>query len=179
VSASTPEATSDYSTKVRASRGVGALFAVALAGAVLCVLATFATVIRVEVPGKVVASYSGLDRHSVALLVIGLFAVPMAWGALQGARPAMGALAACGAAVLLIALLGDLPHLDDAGVWPQADAYEDARAGAGAGWYLETAGGVLLLATGALFGLARAAPRGAGARAGRATRPPGGPPSPR
>lgn len=150
MSASDPEATSDYSTRERASRTAAVLFALALAGAVLLVLATFAPVIRIEVLTVEKASYSGLDRHSVALLLIGLFALPMAWGALGGARPAMGALAACGIAVLLIALLGDLPHLDDAGVWPQAGAFEDARARAGAGWYLETAGGVLLLVSGGL-----------------------------
>jgi hypothetical protein len=167
VSATHPEATVDYSSNHRGSRTVAVLFGLALAGAILCVVATFSAVIRIEVLTVEQAAYSGFDRHSVALLVIAAFSLPMAWGALRGARPAMGALAACGLAVLLIALIGDLPHLDDAGVWPQSGAFEDARARAGAGWYLETLAGVLLLASGGLWlltaGRERARARGAAA----------------
>ncbi len=155
MSAHNPEAAADDSSVLRASPARAALSALGLAGAVLCVVATFSAVIRVEVLTVEKASYSGYDRHSVALLLIGAFAALMAYGALRGARPAMAALAACGLAVLLIALLGDLPHLDDAGVWPESDAFEDASARAGAGWYLETAAGVLLLASGVLTLLVR------------------------
>jgi hypothetical protein len=161
MSASEPEATTDYSNTSRASeareaqdsRGVSVvgslLSALALAGVALCVAATFSPVITIRVITQDVASYTAYDRHSVALLVIAAFALAMALGAFRGARPAMAALAVCGIAVLLIALLGDAPHLKDAGVWPQADAFEDAQARAGAGYYLETLAGVLLLASGA------------------------------
>ena len=159
-----PEATPDDSNYLQASRTGAALFALALAGVVLCVIATFAPVIRIEVLTVEKASYSGYDRHSVALLLIAAFALPMAFGAMRGARPAMAALAACGLAVLLIALLADLPHLDDAGIWPQAGAFEDARARAGAGWFLETAAGVALLASGVLMMIAAGARRPASRR---------------
>jgi hypothetical protein len=163
-----PEATSDYSSTSRASgpagRGVSggrdrrdsgplgplgaALAVLAFAGSILCVVATFSPVIRIRVLTVDRASYSGFDRHSVALIVLGAFALAMATGGLRGARPAMAALAACGLVVVLISIIGDLPHLNDAGVWPQADAFEDARARAGAGYYLETLAGILLLVSG-------------------------------
>jgi len=164
MSASEPEATQDYSNKngtrtfagwrVSGSDSVplgapGALLgALALAGVILCVAATFTPVIEIVVLTARKATYTGMDRHSVALLLIGAFALAVILGAARGAQPAMLALAACGVAVLLIAILGDLPHLDDAGVWPRADSFEDARAQAGTGYFLETAAGVLLFASG-------------------------------
>jgi hydrogenase maturation factor HypE len=82
----------------------------------------------------------------------------------RGARPAMAAVAVCGAAALVVALGSDLPHLDDTG--QVGRLYDDASAGAAAGFWLEVAGGVLLLGAG-LGGLLLA--RG---RAERTTRAP-------
>jgi hypothetical protein len=62
----------------------------------------------------------------------------------------MGALALTGIAVILIAVLVDVPHLNDKGVWPLSDQYEDAAASAGIGFYFETASGVLMLLGGVL-----------------------------
>jgi hypothetical protein len=174
-----PEATSDYSSTSRGSgpagRGVSggrerdaaplgalgaALAVLALAGSILCVVATFSPVIKIRVLTVERASYSGYDRHSVALIVLGAFGLAMALGAQRGARPAMAALAACGLVVVLIGIIGDLPHLNDAGVWPQSDAFEDARARAGAGYYLETLAGILLLVAGAGMLMLRASSPG-------------------
>ncbi len=149
MSASDPETKSDYSNRSTVKPLSAVLAGLALAGAILCAVATFSPVIRIEVLTVEKASYSGYDRHSVALLVIAVFALPMLFGALRGARPAMAALAALGLVAVGIAVLGDLPHLDDTG--PIGELFEDARARAGAGYYLETLGGVLLLVSGIAF----------------------------
>jgi hypothetical protein len=137
----------------------------ALAGVVCLVVATFSTVIEITVgtTSRIAGrdtELSGYDRHSVALLLIGLFALVMAAGALRGARPAMAALAVAGIAVLLIALVGDLPDVHKTGVIGQL--YDDARANPRLGYYLETLGGALLLLAGGglllLGGSAPAAP---------------------
>jgi hypothetical protein len=148
-----------------------ALAATACAGAICLLLATFATVIEIKVGTTTkVADHdthlSGWDRHGPALLVIAVFAVAMLAGALRGARPAMAALAVLGLVALLIAVVGDVPHLDETGFIGQV--YEDAAAGPKAGFYLETLGAVLLLAGGGLM-LALAAERPASRR--RAERP--------
>ena len=130
----------------------------------LAVVATFSTIIKIQVLTVTPASYSGYDRHSVALVVLGVFALLMVAGGVRGARPAMAAVALIGLAVLLIAVLVDLPHLDDTGVWPLADQYEDAQAAAGKGYYFETAAGILMLVGG--VGMLLLAPRG-----GRTPRP--------
>jgi hypothetical protein len=70
----------------------------------------------------------------------------MAGGALRGARPAMLAVAVAGIAVLLIALVGDLPDVHKTGVIGQL--YDNARANPKLGYYLETLGGALLLMAG-------------------------------
>jgi hypothetical protein len=59
------------------------------------------------------------------------------------------ALAATGVAVLVIAVAGDLPDLHDPGT--VAVQYADSAAGAGPGWFTETAGGVALLVAGGLL----------------------------
>lgn len=154
-----PEAALDYSNR-RAARGpsrrplsaAGAVVAgLGLAGAILAFVATWSPVIKIQVLTVTPRTFSGYDRHGIALVLLGVFGLIMVLGAARGARPAMLALAAAGLAVLLISILGDLPHLDDTGVWPQSASYEDARARAGSGYYLETLSGVLMLLSGVLL----------------------------
>ena len=129
-----------------------ALCLVAAAGAILLLASTWATVLEISVAGstKVAAgtdlSHNGWERHGPALLLLAALALVLCVGAARGARPAAVALAACGLAALLIVLVGDLPDLDKTGF--VGDVYADAEAGPGAGWYLETAGSVLLLVSG-------------------------------
>ena len=143
-------------TSLRALR-IG-LSVAAAAGIVCLVLATFTTVIEIEVgttariPGRD-SHLSGWDRHGPALLIIAAFAVVMLAGALRGARPAMIALAVLGLVVLGIAVIGDVPDLNETGFI--GEVYEDAAAGPSAGFYLETLGGVLLLAGGGLMAVLR------------------------
>ena len=155
----------DYSKGPAAFRGarstVAARFLLALAGAagvVLVLVSTFTPVIEIRVVTVVQDSISGYERHSVALILIAVFAGVMLLGALRGARPAMIAMAACGLAVVLIAMLGDLPDNGETG--RLGELYEDAQAETGTGFYLETLGGVLLLISGGgLLLLAGASPR--------------------
>jgi hypothetical protein len=148
-----------------------ALAATACAGAICLLLATFATVIEIKVGTTTKVAdqdthLSGWDRHGPALVVIAVFAVAMLAGALRRARPAMAALAVLGLVALLIAVVGDVPDLNKTGFIGQV--YEDAAAGPKVGFYLETLGAVLLLASGGLM-LALAAERPASRR--RAERP--------
>ena len=148
-------ATDDYSKENRAARGLPvaarAAAGLGLAGAVLAVVATFSKVIEIKVLTVPTFAHDGWDRYGPALLVLAVFAVLMVAGAWRGARPAMAGLAIAGLAVLAIAVIVDVPHLDDKGVWPSADLYEDAQAGAGIGFYFETAAGVLMLLSGVLM----------------------------
>ena len=100
-------------------------------------------------------------NHGFAVLLRGLGGVPMLIGALRGARPAMWALAGIGIVVLAIALTVDLPNATDEGLY--GERYDDAKAEPAAGFFVETLGGVLLLAVGGLLLLL--SPRRPGAEA--------------
>jgi len=123
-------------------------------GALCLIASTFATIIRIEVgtTSKVPdfdTHLSGWDRHGPALLLLGLFALAMVAGALRGARPAAAALAAIGLVALVLVVLVDVPDLNKVGFIGKL--YEDAVAGPRIGFFLESAGGALLLAAGGLL----------------------------
>jgi hypothetical protein len=146
------------------------LAAIASAGAICLLLATFATIIEIKVGTTTKVPdhdthLSGWDRHGPALVLIAVFALLMVAGALRGARPAMIALVVLGLAALLIAVVGDVPDLNKTGFI--GEVYEDAAAGPKAGFYLETLGAVLLLAGGGLMLAMPAAARPAGRPARR------------
>jgi hypothetical protein len=92
-------------------------------------------------------SLSGFERHGGALILIGVLALLMAWGAGVGrSRPAGVALLIAGALVLGIALLNDLPVTSDTGAIGRN--FENATAMAGVAFYLELVAGVLAVLTG-------------------------------
>jgi hypothetical protein len=94
-------------------------------------------------------SQTGIERSSVALLLLGLVTFAMGVGAAFGrSRPAAVALIAIGVVVLGITLLGDLPASDDTGVIGRA--YDQAEASAGVGLWLELIGGILAVVAGLL-----------------------------
>jgi hypothetical protein len=102
-------------------------------------------------------SLSGLERHGGALILIGVLALLMAWGAGIGAsRPAGGALIVAGALVLGIGLLVDLPVTDDTGAIGRN--FDQATAMAGPGFYLELVAGALAVLAGLARVLRRAGP---------------------
>ncbi|MBI5106979.1 MAG: hypothetical protein HZB46_18690 [Solirubrobacterales bacterium] len=161
-----------------AAIGRSGLVAIGAIGAVLLVAATFSTIIEITVGttsrlADEQTVFSGWDRHGPALLLLAAWAGVMLVGAWRGSRPAMAAVAAAGVAALLIAFVWDAPDLDDVG--EVGVLYADASAGAGTGYYLETLGGALLLASGGgllllqerLSAVRLRSPRRASARAGR------------
>ena len=94
-------------------------------------------------------SQTGLERSSVALLLLGVLTFVMGWGAaFGGSRPAALALIAIGAVVIGITLLGDLPASDDTGLIGRD--YDQAEASAGIGLWLELIGGILAVVAGLL-----------------------------
>jgi hypothetical protein len=134
----------------------------ALGGALLLLIATFATIIQIKVGTSTKAagadtSHSGWDRHGPALILLALLALWLVVLALRGSRAAMAGLAAAGVAALAIALIWDRPHVHDTG--SVGDVYAEAQADPASGYYLETLGGaLLLLAGGALLVLGPVAP---------------------
>jgi hypothetical protein len=94
-------------------------------------------------------SQTGLERSSVALLLLGLLTFAMGAGAALGrSRPAAVALIAVGIVVVGIALLADLPASDDTGLIGRD--YDQAEASAGIGLWFELAGGILAVLAGLL-----------------------------
>jgi hypothetical protein len=147
--------------------------AVAVLGAILLLASTQATVLEIVVGGsRRVApgtdlSHTGWERHGPALVLLALLALGLCAVAWRGSRAAAAAIAVCGLAALLIVLIGDLPDLDETGF--VGTVYADADAGPGTGWYLETAGSVLLLAAGTVLAVLTPGP----ARTERGARPTG------
>lgn len=92
---------------------------------------------------------NGLEQHSGALILLGVFAVAMALGAARGSSlPAAVALVAVGAVVIAIAVFIDLPKTKADGLLEPF--YEEGKASPGAGFYLELAGAALCVVAGAL-----------------------------
>lgn len=130
----------------------GGLAIAAVLGPLLMIVSDFTTLFEVkavtavlkDVPGGVV---SGGRNHSYAMLIIGLVAAPMAYGAIRGgSRAAMVALAALGAVGALIALAVDLP--DATGTNTLAKTFAEAKGMPSIGFYLETLGAALTLIAG-------------------------------
>jgi hypothetical protein len=97
---------------------------------------------------------SGFERHGGAVLILGVLAVFMGWGAGIGAsRPAAIALVAIGAVVIGIGVLSDLPESGKTGaIGPR---FAGAKGKKGTGLYLELAGGALAVWSGSLRLVAR------------------------
>src|SRR4051812_26365415 len=94
-------------------------------------------------------SQVGFERHSVALLLLGLLTFVMGAGAALGrSKPAAIALISIGVVVILLALLVDLPASDDTGLIGRD--YDQAKASAGPGLWFELIGGVMAVLAGML-----------------------------
>lgn len=139
-----------------------AVAALALAAGALMLLTEVTTVISIDVAaGSCESIYDtnpdladdcsqkGFERHSLALLLLGLVTFAMGAGAALGrSRPAAVALIAIGVIVLGLTLLRDLPASDDTGLIGRR--YEAAEATAGAGLWFELVAGILAVVAGAL-----------------------------
>src|SRR5205807_1143716 len=123
------------------------------------------------------------DNDSYALIPLALLAAVLGIGFFRsGSRPALLAIGVVGVVTLLIALLGDLPDSQATGlVGSPSTHFISATSTPSAGLYLETLGGVLLLATCVLgflmLGRPQPFPPGPGAPSSR--RPSGSRPRPR
>jgi hypothetical protein len=100
------------------------VLALGVGAAVLMIATEFSTIQSVRIGDSTcgaaeerlrdVCSTSGGDQHNYALLVLGLFALVLSFGAAVGrSRPAALALLGIGVVVLLIALVLDAPTFDD------------------------------------------------------------------
>ena len=120
---------------------------IAILGAVMLVVAEFTTVLRVQtLAGHHIASVQAGPRHLYALALIGILAIPMAWLAVRGSRPALLALGALGFVAAMIAIVGDLPDVGRQDVTRNAArGLGLAEANAGPALYFETLGAVMLI----------------------------------
>ena len=119
-----------------------------LVACLLLVLAEFGDLNHIHI---VTVSRSGVrvgSHHGYALLILGVVAGVMGFGAWRGSRPAALAVAVLGLVALLIVVLVDLPDVDATGLYGRD--YEQASASASAGFKLEAAGAILLLFTGVM-----------------------------
>jgi hypothetical protein len=156
--ASADGTTADYS-KGPAARRAGFVnvrwiaAALVVASVALLVVAEFSVVVRVVVGSLETEqrTVTGHANHDWALLLVAIAAVPLAVGALRGARPAAVALIALGAAAIVVALAIDLPKTRESGELPEATTFEDAHAQAGPGLGYELAGGIALVLAGGLL----------------------------
>jgi len=130
------------------------LLLLGIAGAALLVVSEFQPLLQVQVgvaePKVVKDEVIGHEQHAYGLVILGALALAMTYGAAWGlSRPAMVALGAIGLIALLIALVLDLPDARTTGLI--GERYENAAATPGLGFYLETAGAVVLVLTSGLL----------------------------
>lgn len=161
---SEPEADTEYSRAPAASEGrerpsagglrgiQTAVLAGACAAALLLLVAEFLPLFEVRTNARhgVVTTVQTGSHHSYALIPIALLvaALAAAWRRAPTRLTAL-AMAVLGVVALVIALARDLPDAQSNGLEHSGGTYVTAAASPRAGLYLETAGAVLLLITGA------------------------------
>ena len=122
------------------------LLGLMLLGAVLLIVAEFLPLYEIRAVTAVPAGgeHSTGGHHGYALLVVGLALIPMAWGALRGgSRPAAIACLALAVIALFVALVIDLPDLNETGLIGRT--YDQAEARPRVGFFVETLGATLAL----------------------------------
>jgi hypothetical protein len=177
-----PEAKTEYSKGPGGSGGgfLGlGIMCGALLGAVMLAVAEFTSLYTVHASGSAhaVASQATGSHNAYALLPVAVAVALLAVGVWRaGSRAALLGIGLLGVLAVLIALLGDLPDAHAGGlVHGPGGRYLDAVTRPSAGFYLESAGAVLLLAV-SVGGFILAGPpsrrTGAGAPARRPRRDP-------
>ena len=137
-----------------------ALLALPVVGAGLLVAAEFSTLYDVRVVTAVPegGSFAAGPHHGYALAVIAVAIVVMSLGAvLGGSRPAAVAVLVLALGALAIAVVVDLPDVDETGLIGRT--YDAAEAEPAAGLYLEIAGGCMALVGAAVVLVVRPAGR--------------------
>jgi Na+/H+ antiporter NhaB len=164
-----PETAENRSSRFAAFRRLEpvwtAVLILGVVGAILMVVSEFTTLRSVSVvtascddlaqaADRGACITKGHEEHAYALVLMGIVAVLMAWGAAIGrSRPAALALVGIGVAVLVIAFATDVPDIHKTGVI--GERFDSAKAGPGPGLWLEIAGGALVLAAGVVAVAAR------------------------
>lgn len=124
------------------------LLALTALACLLLVIAEFGDLNEIKILTVTKEGIGAGANHGYALGVIAVVGAVMGFGAWRGSRPAAFAVAVLGVAALLIVLLVDLPDVDATGLYGRN--YEQAESTPALGFYLETAGAVLLLFAGVL-----------------------------
>lgn len=159
-----PETAENRSSSFQAFRRLEPVaIVVFLAGTAGCVLAAISEFVTLRSVRVLTASCDDLadpslrgacvtqghEEHSYALLLMGIVALLMLYGAVVGrSRPAAIGVLAIGAAVLAIAFLTDVPDIHKTGVL--GERFDSAKAEPGPGLWMEIAGGALMFAAGAM-----------------------------
>ena len=137
-----------------------AVLVLGMAAGILMIAAELSALYSIEIAGgrcQVVApsgladecEKTGGERHLYGFVLLALLTFVMTWGVTAGrSRPAAVALIVAGAVVIAIAIVADLPDVDEEGLF--ARTYRGAEANPGPGLWLELAGGALALLAGAL-----------------------------
>lgn len=138
-----------------------AVLALGIGAGILMIVAELSPILRIEIKQsgtcEIVAepalrsqcAPTGGDRHSYALLVLGVLTLAMAWGAGVGrSRAAAAALVAIGLAVLAISLIADLPAVNETGAI--GVRFDEAASTPAAGFFIELVAGAVAIAAGAL-----------------------------
>jgi hypothetical protein len=115
-------------------------------GAVLLMVAEFLPLYEIRTITAVPAGghKSTGAHHGYALLIVGIAMLPMAVGAVRGgSRPAAFALLALSLIALFVALVIDLPDLNETGLIGRT--YDQAQARPQVGFFIETLGATLAL----------------------------------
>jgi len=165
MTASRPEADSEYSRGRRARRGDSedpelrwqhrfethrsAVLALGLLGAALLLVAEFTPLLHVHASARAHLAHSVItgSHHSYALLPVGALAAGLAFNAWRsGSRFALLAIGLLGLLAVGIALLGDLPDAHTVGlVGTPASGLSTATSSPAIGLFLETGGGAVLI----------------------------------
>jgi hypothetical protein len=165
MTASRPEADSEYSRARRARRGDSegpelrwqrrfethrnAVLALGLLGAALLLVAEFTPLLHVHASGAAHLAHSVItgSHHAYALLPIAALAAGLAFNAWRsGSRFALLAIGLLGLLAVGIALLGDLPDAHAVGlVGTLATGLSTATSSPAIGLFLETGGGAILI----------------------------------
>jgi hypothetical protein len=164
MSASRPEADTEYSRGQPGSEATGAALGAplratrvavlcgGLLGSVLLFAAEFTPLLHVHSSARgapIVKTIGTGPHHAYALIPLALLAAALTLGArVSGSRLALLSIGLLGLVALGIALIGDLPDAQASGLLGHAGGtYVSAAAHPSAGLYLETLGGVVLLLT--------------------------------
>ena len=123
-----------------------ALIAAGAAGSVALIVADLLPLYEIRIGKVVVSRVSGHGQHAFALLLLGVAALAMLFGALRGAAPATLALATIGVAAVIAGPVADTHDVSSSGLI--GDTYAGAAAHARIGYRLETAGSILVLLSG-------------------------------